>query len=204
MVSIRLLESNKEIVAKINRGLAKEFDARMRKKSALILGRLKPIIANALFASPEINSLQGGALKFDFGLIGDPGPQIVSAVVNSVQLKTEQSRGNANGITGGFSVYVQPSDYSNLLSISMAAQSNVPWLEWLLTAGDAIIIADFGVEYGAGLGRSGGAHMVPLSRSQLGPFKVNSAFSGTVNNNFITRALSKVSRQMAATIKGAL
>ena len=93
MASIRLLESNREIAAKINRGLAKEFDARMRKKSALILGRLKPIIANALFASPEINSLQSGALKFDFGLIGDPGPQIVSAVVNSVQLKTERSQG---------------------------------------------------------------------------------------------------------------
>ena len=67
----------------------------------------------------------------------------------------------------------------------------------------SIIIAHYGVEYGAGLGRSGGAHMVRLKDAPFGPFKVNSAFSGTIDNNFITRAMSGVSREIKNTIIGA-
>ena len=44
-----------------------------------------------------------------------------------------------------------------------------------------MIIANFGVEYGSH-GRTGGGHMVPNSV----PFKVNSQYAGTIDNNFIT------------------
>ena len=208
MVNIKLIESDRAIRSKINKALAREFDNKLKRIKASILSRLKPIIANALLSSPEIISLQAGVLRFDFGLTADPGPQIVNAVVNSLQLVVEPTKGNANGITGGFNVYVQPADYSNLLSLPVAMQAleieaRIPWLEWLLMAGDAIIVAHFGVEYGAGKGRSGGAQMVPLSRAPFGPYKVNSAFSGTANNNFITRALSRVSNQMTKTVMGA-
>mgnify|MGYP001054753414 FL=1 len=206
MVSLKLLESDRAIVAKINVALAKEIDGAFMKRSSEIRNRIKPIIANALFGSPEILSLQGGVLRFDFGLTGDPGPQIVNAVVESLQVKIEKTRGNANGISGGLTLSVQPSDYSNLLTLPVAMQAleiegRVPWLEWLLFAGDSIIIAHYGVEYGAGLGRSGGAHMVSLKDAPLGPYKVNSAFSGTIDNNFITRAISRVSSKIKNAIK---
>lgn len=209
MVSLKLLESDRAIVAKINVALAKEIDGAFMKRSSEIRNRIKPIIANALFGSPEILSLQGGVLRFDFGLTGDPGPQIVNAVVESLQVKIEKTRGNANGISGGLTLSVQPSDYSNLLTLPVAMQAleiegRVPWLEWLLFAGDSIIIAHYGVEYGAGLGRSGGAHMVSLKDAPLGPYKVNSAFSGTIDNNFITRAISRVSSEIKNAIIGAL
>ena len=208
MVSIKLIESDREIRGKINKALAKEFDNQLKKVKPSILSRLKPVIANALFSSPEIISLQSGVLRFDFGLTSDPGPQIVNAVVNSLELIVERSTGSANGITGGFTIHLQPTDYANLLSLPVAMQAleieaRIPWLEWLFTAGDTIIIGHFGVEYGAGLGRSGGAHMVPLSRAPLGPYKVNSAFSGTIDNNFITRAISGVSGQINKVIAGA-
>ena len=209
MVNIKLIESEKEIRGKINKALARELDNKLKKIKSSILSRLKPIIANALFSSPEIISLQSGVLRFDFGLTADPGPQIVSAVVDSLELIVERSTSNSNGITGGFTIRLQPTNYANLLSLPVAMQAleieaRIPWLEWLLTAGDTILIAQFGVEYGAGLGRSGGARMVPLSQAPFGPYKVNSAFSGTINNNFITRALSGVSGQMKKVIAGAL
>ena len=209
MTSLKLVESNRAIVAKINVALAKEIDGAFRKRSSSIRNRIKPIVASALFGSPEILSLQGGLLRFDFGLTGDPGPQIVNAVVESLQVKIEKTRGNANGISGGLTLSIQPSDYSNLLTLPVAMQAleiegSVPWLEWLLFAGDSIIIAHYGVEYGAGLGRSGGAHMVNLKDAPLGPYKVNSAFSGTIDNNFITRAISRVSSEIKNTIIGAL
>jgi hypothetical protein len=209
MVNLKLVESDKEIIAKIHVALAREIDGVFRKRSSLIRNRIKPIVAGALFGSPEILSLQGGVLRFDFGLTGDPGPQIVNAVVESLQVKIEKIRGNANGISGGLTLSVQPSDYSNLLTLPVAMQAleiegRIPWLEWLLFAGDSIIIAHYGVEYGAGLGRSGGAHMVSLKDAPFGPYKVNSAFSGTTDNNFITRAISRVSGEIKNTIIGAL
>jgi hypothetical protein len=209
MASFKLLESNRAITAKINIALAKEVDRAFKKSSSEIRNEIKPIVANALFGSPEIVSLQGGVLRFDFGLTGDPGPQIVNAIVESLQVKVEKTRGNANGISGGLTLFIQPSDYSNLLTLPVAMQAleiegRVPWLEWLLFAGDSIIIAHYGVEYGAGLGRSGGAHMVRLKNAPLGPYKVNSAFSGTIDNNFITRAISRVSSKIKNTIIGVL
>jgi len=207
MVRIKLLESNKEIASKINKALAREFNAKMRKKSAVLNNRLRPIITNALFNSPEILSLQSGVLRFDFGLTGDPGPQIVQAVVDSLRISVNPAKGNSNNISGGFLLHLQPNDYTNLLTLPVAMQAleiegRVPWLEWLLLAGDAIIIAHFGVEYGAGKGRSGGAHMVRLADAPFGPFKVNSTFSGTIDNNFITRAISRVSSQIKQAIIG--
>tara|TARA_R110000824_G_scaffold2865_2_gene13036 strand:+ start:4645 stop:5277 length:633 start_codon:yes stop_codon:yes gene_type:complete len=209
MASLKLIESDRAIIAKIHTALAKELDGAFRKSSGKIKNRIKPIVANALFGSPEIVSLQGGVLRFDFGLTGDPGPQIVGAVVESLQIKIERIRSSSKGISGGITLSIQPSDYSNLLTLPVAMQAleiegRVPWLEWLLFAGDSIIIAHYGVEYGAGLGRSGGAHMVSLKDAPFGPYKVNSAYSGTIDNNFITRAISKVSSEIKNTIIGAL
>jgi hypothetical protein len=76
---------------------------------------------------------------------------------------------------------------------------SLPWLEWLLTLGDTIIIGSFGVEYGPH-GRTGKAHMTKRAR----PFKVNSSFSGTIDNNFITRAVATVSQDIKNIIIGAV
>ena len=209
MVSLKLVESDRAIITKINIALAKEIDGVFKNRSNVIKNRIKPIIASALFGSPEIVSLQSGVLRFDFGLTGDPGPQIVNAVVESLQVRMQKVRGGANGVSGGVTLSIQPSDYSNLLTLPVAMQAleiegSIPWLEWLLFAGDSIIIAHYGVEYGAGLGRSGGAHMVNLKDAPLGPYKVNSAFSGTADNNFITRAMSRSSGAIKNAIIGAL
>ena len=206
-ISIKVLESNRVIVAKINKALAKDIDKRFKSKAGALKLKLQPIIASALFDSPEIISLRSGVLRFDFGLTGDPGPQIVNAVVQSVEVKITPVKGTQSGISGGVQVNIQPSTYSNLLSLPVAMQKleiegRVPWLEWLLTAGDSIIIGHYGVEYGAGLGRSGGAHMVGIKDAPLGPFKVNSAFSGSVNDNFITRSIKRSEPQIKNAITG--
>jgi hypothetical protein len=53
--------------------------------------------------------------------------------------------------------------------------------------GDSIIINEYSVNYGTfPTSRTGMAIMKPI-----GVFKVDSAFSGTAENNFITRALDK-------------
>ena len=100
---------------------------------------------------------------------------------------------------------MQPSNFANLLSLPEASQpiegGSLPWLSWLLTAGDSIIIANFGVEFGSfPQSRTGGARMA----QKAAPYKVNSAFSGTEDDNFITRSISVASGEIRRIIKGVL
>jgi len=203
MLNIRILESDRQISALINRGLATAFDRAVRTNISTLRDRLRNIISGALYGSQEIQSLSGGTLMADFGLTFDPSSSIVSSIVSSLHVTARRTTSSAATISGGFDVTLQPSDYANLLSLPAAQQiidgGSIPWLEWLLTLGDAVILANFGVEYGP-FGRTGRAHMTPNSK----PFKVNSSFSGSPDNNFITRAIQSVSNQIQTEIRGVL
>lgn len=185
MLSVTLKESDKIIQGKIYDALSKEINSYLSRKSQVVLGAVSNKVLLALMNSPEILSLKGGKLKADFGLTSDPSSQIVSSIVSTLKLKLTKVNKN---LRGGFSLTMQPNDYSNLLSLSASKQiiegGAIPWLKWLLTLGDSIIIANFGVEYGP-FGRSGMARMTEKQR----PFKVDSAYSGNITDNFITRSI---------------
>ena len=203
MAKIKILESDREISQRINKALAKELDRSMRKKSSTLKSKLQRIIYTSLLGSPEIASLSSGTLMADFGLTSDPTGQIISSIMSSVQIDIKTPKSSASSIKGGLTVSIQPIDYSNLFSLGVSQQiingGSIPWLKWLLTLGDSIIIANFGVEYGP-FGRTGKARMMKNPR----PFKVNSLFSGTPDNNFITRALANSSAEIKKAIKGGI
>lgn len=186
---MKIIESNTRVRAKINKILAKEGNKALERASRNIERKVKPLIRKAVAGSPEISSLSGGTLKYDFGLIKDPAGEIVNAVVGSVVVDVSKIRATKAKFSGGITVSIQPDDLRNLLSLSVANQiiedgSALPWLQWLLLSGDSIIIASAGVEYKTG-GRSGGAVM----SKDFAPFRVNPMFSGSSSNNFITRAI---------------
>jgi hypothetical protein len=200
-ISIKLLESNNAIMKKIHMALAKEFNKTISQNVAQIYKGLQPLVSSALITSPEMLSLSGGFLRTDFGLTSDPSSAIVSAIVSSLNIQIQKAKATASGIKGGLFIMMQPIDYNNLFSLSVAEQmtakgASLPWLRWLLTLGQQIIVANFGVEYGAGKGRSGGGYMSVDYR----PFKVNSQYAGTVDDNFITRAIDSVAPQIKGVI----
>lgn len=136
---------------------------------------------------PEMNSVNSGILKIDFGITDDPAAAIANAAAQSANVRFTKI--NNKLTSGGFKITVQPKDYLTLLSLPEGITITekgvtLPWLDWLLNYGDSIIIADFGVKYTGG-GRTGKGYM---SRDAK-PFVVNPMFSGTVDNNFITRAI---------------
>ena len=190
MVSIKLLETDKAIQGKIYSGLAKQIQKHFNSVSGKIVSAIKPILIASLASSPEIKSLSSGVLQADFGLTSDPSLAIINSVSDSISVQAQKVKTNGSTISGGFMVNAQPNSYGNLLSLPIATQAigggSLPWLKWLLTLGDTIIIGGFGVEYGPH-GRTGKGRMV----EDNAPFKVNSAFSGTVDDNFITRAIKR-------------
>ena len=204
MLSVKLLESDRQIQSKIYQALAKELNKSFRDSASKMKLPIVERISYALYSSPAIVALQAGPLRFDFGLTESPANDIVHAIVQSIEVSSTPIRATANTIKGTIFIKVQPTDYNNLLSLSVATQStakgvNLPWLDWLLTRGDEIIVANFGVEYGP-FGRSGGAHMVDKER----PFKVNTLYSGTADDNFITRALGRIAPQIKNVIRSSV
>ena len=153
-------------------------------------------------SSPEIQSLKGGVLKGDFGIPKgeDPTGAIIDAIVNSVDIIHTIVSSGGSGLTGGITVNIQPQSFSNLLSLPgvkvITKKGTVlPWLEWLLTFGDRIIITEYHVDHDTS-GRSGLASM-----ASGGTFRVNPSFSGTTENNFISRAFQGSENRIASIIK---
>tara|TARA_Y100000817_G_scaffold296190_1_gene271529 strand:- start:1321 stop:1935 length:615 start_codon:yes stop_codon:yes gene_type:complete len=201
---INLTESARAIALKINKGLASIFNKIVSKKARSIEEQIRPLVSAALLSSSEIRSLSSGTLRIDFGLTQDPSADIVNAVTNSLSVQARKAVASSSGIKGGVLITLQPADYSNLFSLSTATQITekgevLPWLEWLLTLGQQVIIADFGVEYGS-YGRTGGGRMV----EGVAAFKVNSQYAGTIDNNFITRAINPILPQIRNIIIKAL
>ena len=190
-VTINIVESDSQIEKMILRLLVKEANKILNSVKNNIVNNVKPVVRKALNSSLTLESLRQGVLKADFGLTKESTPAIIDTIVNSVEVRTTRFSTVGSSIKGGLILTVQPTDYS-LLTTNPAIGGQVikggimPWLDWLLVSGDAIIIANFGVEYGP-YGRSGGGRMTEKKR----PFKVNTNHSGTLDNNFITRAIDE-------------
>tara|TARA_Y100000004_G_C8876956_1_gene395865 strand:+ start:221 stop:835 length:615 start_codon:yes stop_codon:yes gene_type:complete len=199
MVKVNLLESDREIQKKINKALSKQATMVMNSAAKDVYNNLKPIVRTAIASSPAISSLRGGRLMADFGLTKDPTPLIIEAVADSIQVKPKKVTFSGSRAVTGMEIYIQPTSFANLFSLPVAEQvikdGRLPWLKWLLTLGDTLIIADFGIEYGP-FGRTGKARMTRKNA----PFQVNPQFSGTASNNFISKALKAYSGQIKQVI----
>jgi len=202
MVRINIVETDTQIAKRIHAAYGAAVQKYLNDASSKVLNSLKPTIVSAITSSPEMQSVEGGLLKADFGLTSSPVSVIVDSIVSTLNLKTQKVITNSNKMTGGFSITMQPNNYGNLFNLPQANQKiingSLPWLEWLLTFGDTVIIVNSKVEYGP-YGRTGLAKM-----TRGGPFKVNSAFSGTVDDNFITRALKRNEQAILQSIKRVL
>lgn len=199
---IIIKDSNEKIEKNFLSASEKELKTIFQSAKPKIESGIKNLVLSALLNCPEIKSLQSGQLRLDFGLPIDPTNEIITAVVNSTYVYFKNFRFTKYTVKNVFSIYIQPSDFRNLIDNAYAnvitEQGEVlPWLEWLLTAGDAVVISGYSVEYGPNKNsRTGAAVMVPV-----GFFKVDSQYSGTVENNFITRALQGKENEISEIIR---
>lgn len=183
-------QSNKELQEKILGAFANTINEKISKNIKNVRAGIYPLIFDAVYNCPEMHSARSGVLKFDLGLPFDPTLEIANSVANSTNVEYGSFRVAGGAIVGGSKIRVQPTDYLNLLTLPSAfviteKGVSLPWLDWMLNYGDNIIVANFGVKYTDG-GRSGGATM----SAALAPFRINPAFSGTKEDNFISRALN--------------
>jgi hypothetical protein len=190
-ISLRILEDVSTIQKNINEAIAQEINKRLLKNQSSIIADIKRIIPRWLIAQPEIQSLisqEAGSLKGQFGIPSNTAVivnRIIFSVLETISYKYIKYDKNLNG---GFELQIQPKDFNNLLSLReghvIYDKADLHWLDWLLLKGDSIIVANYQYNPQTGIGRSKLGNMV-----KQGSFRVPPEFSGTKDNNFITRAL---------------
>lgn len=188
-VKLILTQNDKTIENNINKAIADKFNNLFTSKKHIILNRLKAATVTWVLASPEIESLKDTSpyrLGAQFGLTSDPTAAITSAIVNSIDIKLTKITKN---LKGNISFNFQPKQFRNLLDLPEGHTitekgEDLHWMDWLLTRGDEIIIVGYRYDPGND-GRSGGGSMTAGSG-----FRVNPLYSGTVNDNFVTRLFS--------------
>jgi hypothetical protein len=210
-IELKLLDSQRMVRSKVVKAFVYELNKRsntIRLRSRLKYG-VKTIIANAIMGEPEYQSLLGGRLYGEFG-IPEASQKVHSLILhwmNEFTVQVYSWRAIGPRIVGGFTVNAVRADFSKVLGMPEAQQMTekgqvLPWLDWLLTEGDKIIIKDHYYARNAlfepysRTGRgimisedSGFQHSGWKKGLVSGGWRVPPEFSGTINNNWITRAL---------------
>lgn len=192
--SIKLLDSDKEISNSILDALLPQIDIFLKKNLKYIRKEMPLLINNIIKNSETYNSLIGGQLKYEFG-IPDADSKlstILNIWSNNISIEYTAPKILAGQIKASFSVSIIRSDFSDVLASDSALVIdnlrgyNLPWLEWLLLEGNTTIVPKQEVIIGPSkFSRTGFA----LMRESNKPWKVPAQYSGTIRDNWITRAI---------------
>jgi len=195
---IKLTERSDVIAKKVLREMARKLDQAIKLALPQIKRNAGNVIFRAMFENDVINAIHGGNLMGALGLTSPQGlnaaTEISAMVAGSVVVTRKKVQLRGSGLGGGLTIKVQPSDFSNVLGISGGVVEyfskkykgtvKLEWLNWLLTRGDDIIVGDYSFIEKSGLGRSGQGAM-----AAGGVFRIPPEYSGTEEDNFITRTL---------------
>ena len=209
-LSLQLLDTDSQIRSKILDSIRNYLQPRINKTQRSLQNTIPNMVKNVLMGEPEYNSLLSGLLRSELG-VPDADSRIASifqAWTNSIVIQNTPLKISSRGIVGGFSIDMIRSDFSDILSLSSAtitdniSGSIIPWLQWLLLDGSKILIRNYTVQFGPNSrSRTGNAIMVSSEKQN---WRVPPEFAGTVNNNWITRAIERLDPALLNEIESTL
>lgn len=193
-LKLKILEDNATITNSILTAMLPEVTSYMNNGVNLIKQKLPLIIQVAIIDTPEYESILSGQLKYEFGIPNSSSKLagLLNIWSSNILYTYNKPSITGNKITASFSAQTIKADFSDVLYTDYASMTDslrgysLPWLEWLLLEGNKIIISKYNVVMGPNkFSRTGEAVMAPSNKS----WKVPSQFSGTISDNWITRAI---------------
>lgn len=194
------LELDPRSIEKIKKAIIKECINEIYKtlnsKKKYILDFCKSKIKSYLEQSPEIQSLinDNGKLRVELGINNSGGKidSLIDYIAGSIDIVFEKFDGGA--FESIVSITLNSSRMKDIYSESFASYEtekgvNIEWLKWLLEAGNKDVIFGYKIRYGVSVGRTGEAVMI---KNKQANWRVPPEFSGTIENNFITRSISSL------------
>tara|TARA_B100000287_G_scaffold434755_1_gene500243 strand:+ start:421 stop:1086 length:666 start_codon:yes stop_codon:yes gene_type:complete len=196
---IEITTSPSEFKKMVMQAIADHINSIAIKIAADVTETIKPLVYDAVHDCHEMQALRSSDLRAAMGLnppqARDVSKQIAESVSSS--LIVESGKVTPKNLSTMISIYVQPAGLDNVLSVGGSTvnytstegkQVTIPWLDWLLTEGDRILVSGFSLELGQGLGRSWGGRMV---EAPTGSWRIEPQYAGTLTDNFVTRALAE-------------
>jgi hypothetical protein len=198
-ISIKLLDSVRSIEKKVNAAIAKQANSITSKNDQPSRRKIYSFVYGCIQEQPEIASLRSGgqgSLAAQFGIPAGQESSVVDSIVAAIVAATRVniSRFNRN-LQGKIDISFQPASFDNLFSLHVGSVHtelgvNLDWLRWLLQEGNRVII--IGYEYvSSSRGRSKGGIMKTGES-----WRVPTQFSGTADDNFITRAFANREKEL--------
>lgn len=193
---LRLLSSNREISQLILENISTYLNPRLDRALVNIQNNLSILVADALRSEPEYQSLLSGQLKAELGIPDtDMIESVVVALSQAININKKPISIKTNGISGGFTInMIKSNDLSGVIKNAAASinvtEGSIPWLEWLTLKGNEILVKDYIVKLGPNPNSRSG--MAIMKGSVGDAWRVPPMFAGTENNNWITRAISRI------------
>lgn len=194
-VSLSSNFTNKQIEEEILNALVKYLAKIFQSSIVGIKSKIQKLCELLILQSPTYTNLINGEL---LGALGVPDVEsrmnaIINVVKNSVQIAYQPIIRRGSDLTGGLTINILKSDFSDILNISSATYQtergvSIEWLDWLLIQGDRIIVIGYDVHFDLNQtqkikSRTG----LALMKHGAG-FRLDPRFSGTKESNFLTKA----------------
>lgn len=203
--SLKLSENNSTISKNIINALLPDIQRYINNIANKMTNTIPTIIINSIVNQPEYASLMSGSLQYEFGL-PDPAnrlAEILNTIKSNAVVSNKPVKLVGNKISANIKFAMIKQDFSDLLSLGSASLitekgSTLNWLDWLLVQGDTVIITDYNFIFGPSeYSRTG---MGLMKKSTGGSWRVPPEFAGTIQNNWITRAIDSATQEIDSAI----
>jgi len=202
-IGLKLLENDAVIQKRVLKLIKDALDSAIKRSIGIVSTETKNLVRGAIVSSDEYRELLGGELQAELG-VADSSTRlgyILEIWLDSLTISRKPVRISGSYITGGFSIFMIKQDWSDVLGSSAAQYVTskgtvMPWLEWLLLAGDATIIKDYTFSANIPKGfnsRTGGGVMLDAPQKR---WSVPRRYAGTAADNFVTRSLQGIGEQV--------
>lgn len=205
--TVDVKENSTTISNDIAKIILKKMQGAFSEATDEITKNLPSVVIGSLKSEPEYNALRNGELMYEFGLTNAVSKvdSILAVWADNIVVEYKPPKLQGYQTVGYYSLEMIKSDYSDVLGEPQAQQliknGQLPWLEWLLVRGGDILVQDYEVKFGPSeYSRTGGAIMVESSKN----YRVSSKYAGDIGNNWVTRAVTNVSRQIEILITNSL
>ena len=153
-VRLKVITPVREIAQHILTSASKHFNSRLRELPSRIIKHARALIKRSLNESPAAISLISGKLREEMGVVDASSElnQIFNAISQAVNVTSSPSRIRGVNIHMRFRLTAVPFDLDNIIggagSYTTKKGATIPWFQWLIAAGDRIIVRDYDVEGG--------------------------------------------------------
>ena len=200
-IRLQVTTTDEEFRARINFAAAQLVNNAFKTSKGRVLEKTRQLVRQTLSADPTINSLIGGSLQGDFGLTDELALSVTDDIINIVSgdfgIRFDLPKSKRSKTLGTMVLFIDtPRTIAKVMSVSGGRYQsniyNIPWIEWLLTKGSQVVVG--GWEYTELFeeqtfsSRSGQGIMMKTG----GSFRVEPEHAGTINDNFITRAIGRI------------